>query len=133
MSNTGSWVSRTPWSPPKHFFKGDSFMVKKTLKSNIINLVKKYATLAKSKYVIDQVIVFGSQAKGNSNEWSDIDVCLVSSQFGKDFFKEKSLLRYLTIPISTKIEPTPMNPIALQSKYNTLAHEIRTHGIVIKI
>lgn len=108
-------------------------MVKKTLKSNIINLVKKYATLAKSKYVIDQVIVFGSQAKGNSNEWSDIDVCLVSNQFGKDFFKEKSSLRYLTIPISTKIEPTPMNPITLQSKYNTLAHEIRTHGIVIKI
>jgi predicted nucleotidyltransferase len=108
-------------------------MVKNTLSPGILGLVERYAQLAKKKYPIQQVIVFGSQAKGQAHEWSDIDVCLVSNQFGHDFFEEKSQLRYLTIPISTKIEPTPMNPIALQSKYNTLAHEIRTYGIEIKI
>ena len=108
-------------------------MVTKKINSDIVKLVKSYSLIAKKKYPIDQVIIFGSHSKGTSHAWSDIDVCLVSSKFGNNFFKEKSQLRYLTIPVSTKIEPTPMHPDMLKSKYNTLASEIRKYGIEIKI
>lgn len=108
-------------------------MVKKTIKPNILKLVKQYGQLVKHKWPVDQVILFGSQAKGTTHEWSDIDICIVSPQFGKDFFDEKSQLRRLTDKISSKIEPTPMNPITLKSKYNTLSTEIRKYGIEVKI
>lgn len=108
-------------------------MAHKQLDIKIKRLVQRYGLLAKSKWNIDQVIVFGSQAKGNSHKWSDIDVCLVSPQFEQDFFAEKSQLRRLTTGISSKIEPTPMHPATLQSKYNTLATEIRKYGIVVDI
>lgn len=108
-------------------------MVKKTLDPQVIKLVKKYTLSIKEKYPLDQVIVFGSQVKGNSHEWSDIDVCLVSPHFGRDFIAEKSALRYLTIPISTKIEPTPMHPHTLADRYNSLATEIRKYGIIVPL
>jgi len=108
-------------------------MARQTLDPKIKQLVIRFSHLANQKWPIEKVIVFGSQAKGNTHEWSDIDVCLVSTKFGKDFFAEKSNLRRLTDQVSTKIEPTPLHPSMLANKYNTLAHEIRTHGIIIKI
>ncbi len=108
-------------------------MVKKNIDPKILKIIKQYAKVVTKKWPIDQVILFGSQAKGNTHKWSDIDLCLTSKQFGKDFFDEKWQLRCLTDQISTKIEPTPLHPSALLSKYDTLAHEIRTHGIEIKI
>lgn len=113
--------------------QGDAFMAQAKVKPEILDLVKQYGAYIKQRLPIQQVILFGSQAKGNTHEWSDIDVCIVSPSFGKDFFEEKLELDRYTDNFSTKIEPTPMNPITLQSKYNTLAHEIREHGIEIKI
>jgi len=108
-------------------------MVKKSLKPDILKLVKQYGVLIKGKLPVQKFIVFGSQAKGTTHEWSDIDICIVSPQFGKDFFEEKLMLDRYTDKISSKIEPTPMNPITLKSKYNTLSTEIRKYGIEVKI
>lgn len=108
-------------------------MVKSTVKPEILELVKKYGTFVKQRLPVDQIILFGSHAKGTTHEWSDIDVCVVSPNFGKDLFEEKLQLDRYTDNFSTKIEPTPMNPITLQSKYNTLATEIRKYGIEVKI
>lgn len=108
-------------------------MVKKTIKPSILKIVEQFGRAVKKKLPIEQIILFGSQAKGNTHEWSDIDICLVSKSFGQDFFDEKVMLDRIADPISTKIEPTPLHPSMLLNKFDTLAHEIRTHGIVIKI
>jgi len=56
-------------------------MAQKTiLKSSIIRLVKAYGQdIAKRGIKWDQLIVFGSQAKGTQHKWSDINVCVVSA------------------------------------------------------
>lgn len=108
-------------------------MVKNAIKPKILDLVKQYGAFVKQRLPVEQVILFGSHAKGTTHEWSDIDVCIVSPVFGKDLFEEKLQLDRYTDNFSTKIEPTPMNPITLQSKYNTLATEIRKYGIVVPL
>jgi len=55
-------------------------MTETVLKSSIIRLVKAYGQdIAKRGIKWDQLIVFGSQAKGTQHKWSDIDVCVVSA------------------------------------------------------
>ena len=49
-------------------------MVKKSLKPDILKLVKQYGVLIKGKLPVQKFIVFGSQAKGTTHEWSDIDI-----------------------------------------------------------
>jgi predicted nucleotidyltransferase len=40
---------------------------------------------------VSKVIIFGSHAKGKANPDSDIDIAVISSQFGKNNFKEMML------------------------------------------
>ncbi len=108
-------------------------MAQNTVNQKVLNLVKNYGSFVKQKIPVDQIILFDSQAKGTTHEWSDIDVCVISPVFGKNLFEEKLQLDRYTDDFSTKIEPTPMHPDMLKSKYNTLASEIRKYGIEIKI
>lgn len=90
-------------------------------------------TIKKSGIKPSKVIVFGSRAKGTHHPYSDIDLCLVSDQFGKkNGFDERLELSFLTDDLSQDIEPHPMTPEDYNSKWYSLAHEIRTHGIEIK-
>ena len=108
-------------------------MAQKTIKSDILSVVKKFGITIKNKFDVSQIILFGSHATGKTHEWIDIDVCIVSPEFGKNLFLEKLTLDRYADKISTKIEPTPMHPKTLQDRYNTLATEIRRYGILIKI
>jgi predicted nucleotidyltransferase len=108
-------------------------MAKKTvLKKEIKSKITKYINLLKTSGIkIEQVILFGSFAKGNPKPWSDIDLCVVSSEFGKDEFKESVFLAREANKIDPIIEPYPLNPIALKEKFIPLIHEIITYGIRI--
>ena len=94
-----------------------------------IDIVKKYLTEVRRLGInIDRAYLFGSYAKGNPKESSDIDMCVVSNLFGHDYFDEMVMLRKLAISIDAKIEPVPFTPSDLEDKYNTLASEIRKYG-----
>lgn len=58
-------------------------MVKKRIQKKIINLVQGYTDrlVEIENLPIEKVLIFGSQARGRSRQWSDIDVCIVSSKF----------------------------------------------------
>jgi len=47
------------------------------IKDEGINEVKKIAELIKSRFDIDQIILFGSYANGNPDKNSDLDICVV--------------------------------------------------------
>lgn len=84
--------------------------------------------LLKEKGVnVSKVILFGSYAKGTAKAESDIDLAIVSSQFGKNNLKEIMLLRRLALKIDSHIEPLPFSP----KDISTLAQEIIKHGITI--
>ena len=82
-------------------------MVKKTIDMNIMLTVKKYVEEISKHYNIKEVYIFGSYAKGTSNEDSDIDIAIIldSSINTIDLMVE---LMMLTQNIDLRIEPHPI-------------------------
>lgn len=93
------------------------------------SLIKRYyAVLQKNGVNVDQLILFGSHAKGTARFDSDVDVCVVSRAFGNNRLQEMVKLKKLTIPVDTILEPFPFHPDDLHDRYNPLAAEIRSFG-----
>lgn len=88
-------------------------------------------SLGQAGIKVKEAYLFGSYAKGKAKKDSDIDVCVVSSSFGKDYFGEMVKLRKLSLNIDSRIEPVPFLPEDLNDKYSTLASEIRKFGILL--
>lgn len=80
-----------------------------------------------------QAILFGSYAKGVAGKDSDIDIAIVSAQFGRDPIKEMMFLRRLALQVDSHIEPIPLSPVGLADSYSSFSHEIRTHGIPVRL
>lgn len=78
------------------------------------------------------MLLFGSHARGTAREWSDIDVAVISPDFGHDYFDERVRLMKLAQRASSSIEPHPLNPNDLNDRWSTLAAEVRRWGIAIK-
>ena len=77
---------------------------------------------------IKEAILFGSYAKGCANEWSDIDIALVSDIFVGDRIDDKDKIRRITLSISSEIEVLPFAPKDFHLQ-NPLAKEILTTGV----
>jgi len=105
---------------------------KKHLKKSEIDNIHKFVQLLKQQGVsVSKVVLFGSHAKGKANPDSDIDVAIVSTQFGRDIAEEMMLLRKIALKVDSHIEPVPLSPDDLNDNYSTFAQEIRRHGINI--
>ena len=103
-----------------------------TLNKKEINLINRYARLLKQKGIkVSKIILFGSHAKGMAKPDSDIDIAVISSQFGRDNLKEMMLLRKLALEIDSHIEPLPFTPQDLDDRYSTLTQEIKKYGVLI--
>lgn len=87
--------------------------------------------LVKAGILYKKIILFGSYAKGEAKSWSDIDLCIVSNDFGKDSFSERLKLMHLKDNNTLDIEPHPYNPSDLDNRWDSLAAEIRKYGIQI--
>lgn len=97
-----------------------------------INSINKYIALLQQKGInVSKVILFGSHAKGVARPDSDIDIAVISSQFGIDSLKEITFLRKAALEIDSHIEPLPFSPQDLDDRYSTLAQEIKKYGVVI--
>ena len=81
---------------------------------------------------ISNASVFGSYARGTATADSDIDVCIVSSQFGNDYFEEMVQLRKIALTIDSRIEPVPLTPEDADDRLWTLASEIRMYGLPLR-
>ncbi len=66
--------------------------------------------LEKNNYSIQEAYLFGSYAKGNYTEWSDIDVVLVSPNFVGDRFDDKKKIARITLDVDSNISPLPYRP-----------------------
>ncbi len=66
--------------------------------------------LAKKNILIEQAILFGSYTQGNFNDWSDIDLAIVSQAFEGDRFKDRNKIRSIKLDISSDLEPIPYAP-----------------------
>jgi len=57
---------------------------------------------------VDKIILFGSYARGHADEASDIDLAVLSDNFGKDSIEEMMTLSKLSWQVSDRIESIPL-------------------------
>lgn len=70
--------------------------------------IKKYLETLRAKNIrIKTAILYGSYANGKADRDSDIDLAIISPDFGNDSFDEAILLRKLTRGIDLDISPRP--------------------------
>ncbi len=110
-------------------------MAKQThLKKSEIEKIYKFVELLKQQGInVSKVILFGSYAKGRANPDSDIDIVVVSNQFGRDTAEEMMLLRKIALKVDSLIEPVPLSPEDLSDNYSTFAQEIKRYGIDVGV
>ncbi len=94
--------------------------------------IKRFVALLKKRNIrISKVILFGSFARGSSREHSDIDLAVVSPDFGKDEISEMMELSKIAWRISDRIEAIPLSEEMLKMKYHPLIGEIKKYGKIV--
>lgn len=100
------------------------------INSEIDLILKKYLSVLEGKGIsIDEAYLFGSYANGNPDNWSDIDVAVISEYFQGNRFLDKEKIRGLNFAIDTRISVLPLNKESLDSFF--YQHEIIKKGIRI--
>lgn len=110
-------------------------MAKKTSLEKIKKNIKEYIQILEADgFPIKKVILYGSYAKGTSRKDSDIDICIISKNFGKDPHQEgKYLFRKLWQLKNANLEPVGYSPKDFYSRDKSpLINEIQKYGIEIK-
>ena len=81
---------------------------------------------------INAVYLFGSYAKRKENEWSDIDIAVISPDFTDSRLNERIKLTIIASEIDNRIEPVPFRPGTFVID-DPLVWEIKTTGIPINL
>jgi predicted nucleotidyltransferase len=79
---------------------------------------------------VECAYLFGSHAKGTPDEWSDIDVAIVSPDISEDRLEERIRLTRLSSKIDSRIDPVPFSPSSFVDE-DPLVWEIKRAGIRI--
>jgi len=100
----------------------------------IIEALRKFRAALEAEGIrVDKIILYGSQAAGKFRAESDIDVAVVSRDFGKDRFEEGVKLFQIAAQVDTRIEPVPVSPQSLEhDTWVPLIYEIREKGMEIQ-
>ena len=100
-------------------------------KTDALNIAQKYANTVKENYTFIKIILFGSYAKGNFNEDSDIDIAVIFKDYSNIMDMQLELMR-LRRNIDSRIEPHPFRESEFELS-NPLVNEIIKYGQEIKV
>ena len=95
-------------------------------KNDALNIAQKYADAIKANFNYTKIILFGSYAKGNFNEESDIDIAVIFNDYSSLIDMQLELMR-LRRKIDSRIEPHPFRESEFDSS-NPLVNEIIKYG-----
>ena len=103
------------------------------VETEIIKKLEEFVKVLEARgFVIVKVILYGSRASGKAHKDSDIDVAIVSPNFGKDRFAEGTQLFEIACEIDPRIEPVPISPESYENDtWVPLIYEIREKGIAL--
>lgn len=74
-------------------------------KTTALEHANKYAELVGQQFNSCKIVLFGSFAKGNWNENSDIDIAVIVTEMDGDFLELSKKINKLTRNIDNRIEP----------------------------
>lgn len=96
--------------------------------AEVIEKLKRYKKLLEKQIEFDQLILFGSYAKGTSHADSDMDVAIIVDELKQDYYITRPLLWKIRREIDDRIEP-----ILLEKNHDDsgFISEIIEHGIII--
>jgi len=95
---------------------------------DILASVERFLAVVGQRLHIDAAYLYGSQAAGLAQPWSDIDVAVVSPDFSEDLFQSRLTLMQWAAAIDDRIEPQPFTPDRFGPN-DPLASEISQHGV----
>lgn len=104
-------------------------------KGQAIRVIKEFVNALKREGIkVDRVILYGSYVKGNVRPDSDIDVAVISKDFGKDRVEEGMTLLRIAGKIDPRLEPVPLSTKMYEDDtWVPLIYEIREKGEELKI
>jgi predicted nucleotidyltransferase len=97
-------------------------------KGTVIKTVERYADIVTRELSPAAVVLYGSYAKGNAHEDSDIDVAVIFDGFKGDWLKASSYLWRLRRGISYDIEPILLD--STQDKSGFVANIFKTGQVI---
>ena len=104
-------------------------------KKQALKIVRKFVKrLGEEGISVDRVILYGSYAAAKERSDSDIDVAIVSKDFGKDRVEEGIALYRIAGKVDPRLEPVPFSTEAYENDtWLPLIYEIKTKGQELKI
>jgi predicted nucleotidyltransferase len=96
-------------------------------KKDALDIVRKYAEVLRNTLDFQKIFLFGSYAKGNACEDSDIDIAVVFSDYDNRMDRQVELMK-LTRQIDTRIEPHPFREKEFNLT-NPFANEVVRYGL----
>src|ERR1035437_4651272 len=100
-------------------------------KADAVNIAQRYAGAVKANYNYIKIILFGSYAKGNYNDDSDIDIAVIFKDYSNLIDMQLELMR-LRRKIDSRIEPHPFRESEFELS-NPIVNEIIKYGQEINI
>jgi predicted nucleotidyltransferase len=99
-------------------------------KRDALIIAQQYASAIRKRFSYSKMILFGSYAKGNFTEDSDIDIAVVFKDYNNILDMQLELMR-LRRKIDSRIEPHPFREVDFELS-NPIVNEILKYGQEIK-
>jgi predicted nucleotidyltransferase len=97
----------------------------------IRKVIDEYVRALENNHIhVRRAVLFGSYAEGRANEWSDIEIALVSDSFDGDRFEDRGKIRRITLSVSSDLSPLPFRPEDFTPE-NPFVKEIIEKGVRI--
>jgi predicted nucleotidyltransferase len=95
-------------------------------------IVRRYLKALEQAHIRpSEVYLFGSCASERTHRWSDIDIAVVSPDFGGDSLENDMKLMRLTWDVDVRIDPHAFRPEAFSDENPLVAEILRTGVRVI--
>jgi predicted nucleotidyltransferase len=104
-------------------------------KDRSVKIVRKFIKALKQEGIpVDRVILYGSYARERTRPDSDIDVAVISRNFGKDRVEEGMTLFRIAGKIDPRLEPIPISSDSYENDtWIPLIYEIKQKGIELEL
>src|SRR6266498_1028362 len=101
------------------------------VEKEIVGKVREFVKELKRRGIrVKKVIIYGSRVSGGARKYSDIDVAVISPDFGKDSYKEGTKLFEIASQIDARIEPVAISTKSYEKDtWIPLIYEIREKGL----
>ena len=102
-------------------------------KKNVKEIIHRFVALLSRDMRVQEIILFGSHARGDARRYSDIDIAVVSPDLGKhNEMAEMTMLLKKAHEIDVDLEPHPYHPRELKHpERGSFAYEILRTGKVV--